>query len=339
MDATLEQSTVRHNPDADAIRSGNSVPETNGLYSRQGIGGENSPGDVSIRSRTSGAASRRTLIRPTTGWRAIDFAELFQYRELLWVLAARDIKVRYKQTALGILWVVIQPVLTMVVFSIIFGRLAGLEKRIGGDIPYPVYALCALLPWQLFANSLAQAGNSLVGNQNLLKKIYFPRLVMPIAAVLSSLADFATAFVVLIVMFVVYSVCGHPIYPSWALLALPFFVVLAFAAALAVGLWMSALNVQYRDVRYVIPFLVQFWMFATPIAYPSSLIREKSELLYSLYGLNPMVGVVDGFRWALLGKADPPGIMLLVSSATVAVLLAGGLFYFRRMEKSFSDIV
>jgi len=281
----------------------------------------------------------RTIIRPSTGWRAINFAELLQYRELLWILAARDIKVRYKQTALGVLWAILQPLLTMMVFTVVFGRLAGLDKRIEGDIPYPVYALCALLPWQLFANSLAQAGNSLVGNQNLLRKIYFPRLVMPIASVLSGLVDFAVAFVLLAGMLVAYAASGHAVVLSWALLALPGFVALAFVTALAVGLWLSALNVQYRDVRYVIPFLVQFWMFATPIAYPSSLIRNKSELLYTLYGLNPMVGVVDGFRWALLGKADAPGAMLLVSLATVGLLLGGGLLYFRRMEKSFADVV
>lgn len=284
-------------------------------------------------------AIRKTRIEATPGWRAINFAELFEYRELLWILAARDVKVRYKQTALGASWAILQPLLTMIIFTIVFGRLAGLDKRIDGNIPYPIYSLCALLPWMFFANSLAQAGNSLVGNQNMLKKIYFPRLVMPIASILSTLIDFAVAFVVFVVMLVIYSLCGHPIVPTSALLTLPAFVLLAFLAALAVGLWLSALNVEYRDVRYVIPFLVQFWMYATPIAYPSSLIRQKSELLYTLYGLNPMVGVVDGFRWALLGKTPPPGAMLLVSVVSVAVLLVGGLFYFRRMEKSFADLV
>ena len=259
-------------------------------------------------------ARRKARIEATPGWRAINFAELFEYRELLWILAARDIKVRYKQTALGAAWAILQPLLTMVIFSVVFGKLAGLDKHINGNIPYPIYSLCALLPWMFFANSLAQAGNSLVGNQNMLKKIYFPRLVMPIASILSTLVDFAVAFVVFVVMLVVYSFCGHPIVPTFALLALPGFVLLAFLAALAVGLWLSALNVEYRDVRYVIPFLVQFWMYATPIAYPSSLIREKSERLYTLYGLNPMVDAssrshAPGFhrqrggaarRWAVL---------------------------------------
>lgn len=284
-------------------------------------------------------APRRTRIEATPGWRAINFNELYQYRELLWILAARDIKVRYKQTALGAAWAILQPLLTMVIFTVVFGRLAGLDKHIDGNIPYPLYSLCALLPWMFFANSLAQAGNSLVGNQNMLKKIYFPRLVMPIAAVLSTLVDFAVAFVVFVVILGGYWFGGHPIALGWALFSLPGFVLLAFLAALAVGLWLSALNVEYRDVRYVIPFLVQFWMYATPIAYPSSLIRHKSEWLYTLYGLNPMVGVVDGFRWALFGHSPAPGAMLLVSIATVTLLLVGGLFYFRRMEKSFADLV
>lgn len=283
--------------------------------------------------------TRKIRIEPTPGWRAINFAELYQYRELLWILAARDIKVRYKQTALGAAWAILQPLLTMVIFTVVFGKLAGLDKHIDGNIPYPIYSLCALLPWMFFANSLAQAGNSLVGNQNMLKKIYFPRLVMPIAAVLSTLVDFAVAFLVFVAMIILYAVFGHPIAPTLALLALPGFVVLAFLAALAVGLWLSALNVEYRDVRYVIPFLVQFWMYATPIAYPSSLVRHKSEFLYTIYGLNPMVGVVDGFRWALLGKAEAPGAMLIVSIMSVLLMLTGGLFYFRRMEKSFADIV
>lgn len=302
-------------------------------------GGQHSDECALVKPGSVKPSRRKTLIQATPGWRAINFAELWSYRELVWILAARDITVRYKQTLLGAAWAILQPVLTMIVFTVVFGKLAGLDKRIGGDIPYPVYALAALLPWQLFANSLTQAGNSLVGNQNLLKKVYFPRLVMPIASVLSSLVDFAIAFVVLAGLIVAYACMGHAVAPGWPLLTLPGFVLLAFITALAVGLWLSALNVEYRDVRYAMPFLVQFWMFATPIAYPSSLLREKSELLYTLAGLNPMVGVVDGFRWALLGKAEPPGAMLLVSVITVMLLLAGGLFYFRRMERSFADVV
>lgn len=300
---------------------------------------DHQPTTASPASPDLGKAPCKTRIEATPGWRAVNFKELYQYRELLWILAARDIKVRYKQTALGAAWAILQPLLTMVIFTVVFGRLAGLDKHIEGNIPYPIYSLCALLPWMFFANSLTQAGNSLVSNQNMLKKIYFPRLVMPIASIMSSLVDLAVAFLVFAAMLVVYSVHGQPIIPTLALLTLPGFVLLAFLAALAVGLWLSALNVEYRDVRYVIPFLVQFWMYATPIAYPSSLIREKSEILYTIYGLNPMVGVVDGFRWALLGTGNPPGFMLLVSILSTVVLLVAGLFYFRRMEKSFADLV
>lgn len=278
-------------------------------------------------------------LSPRRGWQPIDLAEIWHYRELLWTLALRDIKVRYKQTALGAAWAVIQPVFTMVVFSIFFGHLAGIGRRIEGETPYPLYTFCALLPWQLFSTSLSNAGGSLVGNQGLIGKVYFPRLVIPLSSVLSGLVDFFIAFGVLGLMMAGYAVAGRAVAPSWPILTLPFFLALAFATALAAGLWMAALNVEYRDVRYVIPFLTQFWMFATPIAYPSSLVRERSELLYTLYGLNPMVGVVDGFRWALLGTVQAPGPMLAVSTVTVVVLLTGGLFYFRRMERTFADLI
>ncbi len=214
-------------------------------------------------------------IRPRKGWQPIDLAELWQYRELLWILALRDIKVRYKQTLLGAAWAVIQPVATMVVFSLFFGYLGGIGSRIEGGIPYPIYTFCALLPWQLFSSALTSAGNSLVGNQALLSKVYFPRLIIPCSSILSSLVDFLVSFAVLIAMIVGYRLAGSPVAPSLAVLVLPALVLLAFVTALAVGLWLAALNVQYRDVRYVIPFVVQFWMFATPIAYPSSLVREQ----------------------------------------------------------------
>ena len=255
------------------------------------------------------------------------------------MLALRDIKVRYKQTVLGAAWAIIQPVFTMIVFSVVFGWLGGLSGRVEGGIPYPVFTLCALLPWQLFANSLTGAGGSLISNQSLISKVYFPRLVIPLASILSSLVDFFVAFGVLVAMMIGYALRGAPLSPSWAIVTLPLFVVLAFMTALAVGLWLAALNVEYRDIRHVIPFLVQFWMFLTPIAYPSSLIRDRSEALYVLYGLNPMVGVVDGFRWALLGRAHPPGAMLAVSAGVTAVLLVGGLYYFRRMERTFADLI
>ncbi len=283
---------------------------------------------------TPSNAEAALVIRPPAGWQAIDFADLWRFRELLWMLAQRDIKVRYKQTALGVLWAVLQPVATMVIFSLFFGYLARLSARIENSIPYPVYTLCALLPWQLFANSLHEAGNSLVTNQQLITKVYFPRLLVPLATVVAGLVDFGIVLFLMVLLLLVYGIV-----PSAAIVFLPLFVLLAFLAALSMGLWLSALNVLYRDFRYVIPFLTQFWMFATPIAYPSSIVRNKSELLYAIYGLNPMVGVVDGFRWALLGTAGFPGAALASSAACILVLLAGGLFFFRRTEASFAEVV
>lgn len=267
-------------------------------------------------------------ISPPSRWTSIDFRELWEYRELLYFLIWRDVKVRYKQTALGAAWAVIQPFFMMVVFSLFFGRLA---KVPSDGIPYPVFTFCALLPWQLFANALTESSNSLVGNQNLITKVYFPRLVVPISAVLGGLVDFAIAFVILLGMMLYYGIV-----PGWAIVTLPGFILLAVLTALGVGLWLSALNVQYRDVRYTINFLVQFWLFLTPVAYPSSIVPEKWR---PLYGLNPMAGVVEGFRWALLGKSQPPGAMLWVSVAAVIVILFGGLYYFRKMEQQFADIV
>jgi lipopolysaccharide transport system permease protein len=267
-------------------------------------------------------------IAPSTRWPSLDLRELWAYRELLYFLTWRDIKVRYKQTALGATWAVIQPLFMMLVFSLFFGRLAGVPSD---GLPYPVFSLCGLLPWQLFAHALTQSSNSLVGSQNLITKVYFPRLVVPISAVLGGLVDFAIALVILLVMLFFYGIV-----PGWQIVTLPGLILLAVLAALAVGLWLAALNVQYRDVRYTITFLVQFWLFATPVAYPSSIVPEKWR---ALYGLNPMVGVVDGFRWALLGKPESPGLALLVSVMVVFVLLAGGVYYFRRLEQQFADIV
>lgn len=279
-------------------------------------------------------AEHRTVIEPRNGWQALDLIELWHYRELLWILSLRDIKVRYKQTVLGVAWAVIQPLFTMLVFCVFFGHLAGIGKRLDEGIPYSVFTFCALLPWQLFSSALNNAGNSLVGNQNLITKVFFPRLIVPLSSILSALLDFSVGMVVLLGLMLWYGIV-----PGWAVLTLPLFIGLAFATALAVGLWLSALSVEYRDVRYVIPFLTQLWMFVSPIAYPSSLVRQKSETLYILYGLNPLAGVIEGFRWALLGKAQAPGLMLLVSIGTVGVLLVGGLFNFRRMEKHFADLM
>ena len=254
--------------------------------------------------------------------------DLWAYRELLYFLAWRDFKVRYKQTALGAAWAIIQPFFTMVVFAIFFGYLGKIPSD---GLPYPVFAYCALLPWSLFAHALNESSNSLVNNQGLITKVYFPRLIIPIAPLFVGLVGFGIAFVILIGMMFFYGIT-----PGAAVLTAPLFLFLAVATALAVGMWLSALNVQYRDVRYTIPFLTQLWLFATPVAYPSSLLPEPWQ---SLYGLNPMAGVVEGFRWALLGKTSGPGPLLVISVAAVLALLLGGLWYFNRMEQTFADVV
>ena len=267
-------------------------------------------------------------LTPSSGWVTLRLHEIWEYRELLFFLTWRDIKIRYKQTALGAAWAVLQPFLTMVVFSIFFG---GLAKVPSDGIPYPIFAYTALLPWTLFAFALTQSSNSLLTDEKLISKVYFPRLIIPISATMAGLMDFAIAFVLLLAMMIYYGV-----FPTLAIVPLPLFVLLAITTAIAVGLWLSALNVEYRDIRYVIPFLTQFWMFSTPIAYPSSIVPEFWR---PLYGLNPMAGVVEGFRWAMLGKAQPPGPMLLVSIGMVIMLSIGGLFYFRRMERTFADVI
>jgi len=273
------------------------------------------------------AVSTHIVIQPVRGWEGLGLRELWRYRELAYFLTWRDVKVRYKQTALGAAWAILQPVLTMLIFSIIFGQLAKLPSD---GIPYPIFTYTALLPWQLFAFALGNSSNSLVGNQNLVSKVFFPRLVIPIASVLPGLVDFAISFVVLFGMMLYFHV---PI--TGRILMLPLFLGLALITALGVGIWLSALNVEYRDVRYVVPFLTLFWQYATPVAYSSSLIPDKWRLLY---GLNPMTGVVEGFRWALLGSGNL-GSLLWVSVGIVVVLLVTGLVYFRRMEASFADVI
>jgi lipopolysaccharide transport system permease protein len=273
-------------------------------------------------------------IRPPRGWQPLNLADLWRYRELLWFLAARDVRVRYKQTVLGVAWAVIQPLFTMLVFSVFFGKLGGLPSD---DMPYPLFALGGLLPWQLFSYALTQSSNSVVAEQRLITKVYFPRLIVPLSSVLSALPDFAIAFVLLLALMVGYVLTGAcELTLGLPLLALPLFVLLALTTALAVGLWLAALNVQYRDFRYTIVFLAQLWMFASPVAYPSSLVPPPWQ---PLYGLNPMAGVIEGFRWSLFGKADLSWPLLAVSMAMVALLLVGGLFYFRRAEKVFADVV
>ncbi len=268
-------------------------------------------------------------IEPSRGWASLKLRELWEYRELLYFLVWRDVKVRYKQTVIGAAWAIIQPFFTMVVFSLFFGGLANVPSD---EVPYPIFSYAALVPWTFFANGLSQSANSLVGSANLIKKVYFPRLVIPISSVLSGVIDFALAFLVLLGMMLFYGIV-----PTVNIVWLPLFLLLALITALGAGLWLSAMNVQFRDVRYAIPFLIQFWMFATPIAYPSSLI--KNELLRALYGINPMAGVVEGFRWALLGTETRPGPTIAASSLVALALLIGGLFYFRRMEKTFADVV
>lgn len=273
-------------------------------------------------------ASPLLRIEPSRGWVSLHLRELWEYRELLYFLTWRNVKIRYKQTVLGAAWAVLQPFMTMVVFSLFFGKLA---KVPSDELPYPIFAYAALVPWTFFATGLATASNSLVGSANLIKKIYFPRLVVPISGVLSAVVDFVLAFVVLLGMMAFYG-----IFPTVRVIWLPLLLLLAFTVSLGVGLWLSSLNVQFRDVRHTIPFLIQFWMFASPIAYPSSLLDEPWR---TLYGINPMVGVVEGFRWALLGTETAPGPIVLVSSLMAIALLVGGAFYFRRMEKTFADVV
>ncbi len=273
-------------------------------------------------------------IQPSRGWSSLRLAEVWAYRELLYFLIWRDVKVRYKQTALGAAWAILQPLMTMLVFTLFFGRLA----KVGSDgLPYPIFSYAGLLPWTFFAQGLSQSSASLVGSSNLIKKIYFPRLVIPISSVLGGLVDFAVAFVVLIGMMAYYR-----IWPSVAVVFLPLLLLLAVGAALGVGTWLSALNVEYRDVRYVVPFFVQIWLFVTPVIYPASKVAGKLDELGLpswLYGLNPMVGVVEGFRWALLGTGSRLGPVLAASAAVTVLLLASGALYFRKMERTFADVV
>lgn len=268
------------------------------------------------------------VIEPSRGWVGLKLKELWEYRELVYFLVWRDVKVRYKQTVLGAAWAVIQPLFSMLVFTVVFGKLA---KMPSDGIPYPLFSYAALLPWNYFAQGLSSSSDSLVGSANLIRKVYFPRLAIPVASVCGGVVDFLIAFAVLLLMMGYFGVS-----PTANVVWLPGFLLLAVVTALGVGLWLSALNVQYRDVKYTVPFLVQFWMYATPIVYPSSLLPEPWK---TLYGVNPMAGVVEGFRWALLGVKTPPGAMLWVSVAAAVLLLVSGAYFFRRMEKTFADVV
>jgi lipopolysaccharide transport system permease protein len=273
-------------------------------------------------------AAKAIRIEPSSGWVSLKLQELWEYRELVYFLIWRDIKVRYKQTALGAAWAVLQPFLTMVVFSVFFGSLAKIPSD---GVPYPIFAYTALVPWSFFAHGLTSASNSLVSSANLISKVYFPRLALPLSTTLSGAVDFAVAFAVLLGMMLYYGIV-----PTIHLVWLPLFLLLAFATSLGVGLWLSALNVQYRDVRHVVPFITQFWLFASPVVYPSSLLPEPWR---TVYALNPMVGVIEGFRWALLGTESRPGLMIVASSLAALLVLVGGALYFRRVEKTFADVV
>ena len=288
-----------------------------------------SPGSLPGRSMAArGATSPMVVVQPSKGLFHLDLQPVWEYRELLYFLVWRDIKVRYKQTAIGAAWAICQPLLTMMIFAVIFGRFAKIPSD---NVPYPIFAFAGLLPWTYFSQSIARSGMSLVSDANLIRKIYFPRLIIPAAAVVAPLVDFILSFLILLVMMAWYRVT-----PGWATATLPLFMGLAVAAACGVSLWLSALNVRYRDVGHAIPFLVQFWMYASPIVYPVSLIPERWRTLYSL---NPMVGVVEGFRWGLLSKANPDFQAIGVGCAVTVVMLASGLVFFKRMERVFADIV
>jgi lipopolysaccharide transport system permease protein len=268
------------------------------------------------------------VIEPSWGWAPLKLGELWQYRELLFFLIWRDLKVRYKQASLGVAWAVIQPLMTVVIFSVIFGHLAKLPSE---GIPYPIFSFAALLPWQLFSGALTRSGSSLVGNATLLTKVYFPRLIIPLSATIGGLVELTISFIILLGLMLFYGMA-----PTWTILWLPLLVVFTLVTALSVGLWLSALNVQYRDVQHIIPFMVQAWMFISPVAYSTELIPEGKWRI--LYGLNPLTGVIQGFRWTLLG-GHPPNELMILSIIVVGVLLLSGLFYFKRMEKVFADVV
>lgn len=268
------------------------------------------------------------VIKKRHGLIGVDFSELWRYRELFWFLALRDILVRYKQAVIGITWSILQPVFTMVVFSVIFGRLAKLPSD---GVPYPILIFTALLPWQFFAHSMSSSSQSIVGSASIISKVYFPRLIIPTSAVISGMIDFCISFGILIGMMVWYKIV-----PTANIVYLPLFVLLTFTAALAVGLWLSALNVEFRDVFYVVPFLVQAGQYISPVAYSSSIIPEKWKFLYSL---NPMAGVIDGFRWCILGTATPHWTGIIISAVSVLVIFTGGLLYFRKMERTFADVI
>ena len=281
-----------------------------------------------VKTDTSPGDAPLMWIEPYRGWSSLKLYELWTYRELLYFLIWRDVKVRYKQTVIGAAWAILQPLLTMVVFTLLFKSIADMPSD---GIPYPIFAYTALLPWNLFAGALNRSSLSIVGQSNLITKVYFPRLILPLSATAAGLVDFGIAFFVLVAMMLWYGTV-----PTFGVFALPLFLLLALTTALSIGLWLSALNVRYRDVGHIIPFLIQLWLFASPVAYPTSVIPEKWRLLYSL---NPMAGVIEGFRWALVGKDSPDFGVITVSTLVVVAVLFGGIVYFKRMERTFADLI
>lgn len=279
-------------------------------------------------SYTPSAAAPTVVIQPSRGFMDLDLVSLYRSWELVYFLAWRDVKVRYKQTVIGVAWAVLQPLVTVLIFTLLFSRLSGMPSD---GLPYPIFAFAALLPWTYFSQAIGRSGSSLVNNAALVTKVYFPRLAIPLAAVFAPIVDFVVTLAMLLVMMAYYRIA-----PGWALLTLPLFLLMSIATALAVSLWLSALCVKYRDVAVVIPFLLQVWLYLSPIAYPASVVPERWRVLYSL---NPMAGVIDGFRWALLGTAMPDLRLVTVSAAVVAVLLVGGVIYFRQTELTFADVV
>lgn len=268
------------------------------------------------------------VIQPPRGLGSLDVAALWEYRELLYFLVWRDVKVRYKQTFIGASWAIFQPAMTMAIFTVVFGNFAKIPSD---GLPYAVFAYTALLPWTYFSTALSRSGTGLVSNANLITKVYFPRLIVPLASVIAPAVDFLFAFLLLLGL-----MAWFGIVPTWGIVVLPLFFLLAMITALAIGLWLAPLNARYRDVGHTIPFVTQFWMFASPVVYPVSMIPESWRLLYSL---NPMVGVIEGFRWALLGKGDTDFSPMLVSVAVVLVLLVGGVIFFKRMERTLADVI
>ena len=290
--------------------------------------GGDEPGERGRDADDRRSGGRITVIEPLRGWRSLGLREVWDYRELLFFLVWRDVKVRYKQTGVGVAWALAQPLMAMLVFSVIFGSLVKVPTD---GIPYPIFAFCGLLPWQLFSSAFNGAGTSIVSNQQLVTKVYVPRLLLPISSMLAAVVDFLLAFTVLAGLMAWYGIV-----PSARLLLLPVLVVCAVVTALAVGLWIAALNVKYRDFQYTIPFITQFWFFATPVVYSTGLVPKPQQIIY---GLNPMAGVIDGFRWAVLGRTSATHGMFYISAAVVLTLLVGGLFFFRRLERDFADVV